>query len=138
MDGLGSGPAGGVLEEEKEALVPADHSTPPSLYEEFLDSLRGELGGREEGEEGGGENESLSENVSNGKEEEEEGEEGVMEERGEERATELPLELRDMDPLLQQYLQSLTIHPTQPLPSSLSTWTHLQAMAGMPPPLWLV
>ena len=129
-----------MLEVEKEALLPADHSTPPSLYEEFLDSLRGELGGGEEEEgEGGGEDESLSENVSNGeegREEEEEGEEGVMEERGEERVAELPLELRDMDPLLQQYLQSLTIHPTPPLPSSLSTWTHLQTMAGIP--LWLV
>lgn len=136
MGGPGSGPAGGgVLEEEKDALLSADHSTPPSLYEEFLDSLRGELGGGEEEGEGGGENESASENVSNG---EEEREEGVMEERGEERVAELPLELRDMDPLLQQYLQSLTIHPTPPLPSSLSTWTHLQTMAGMPPPLWLV
>ncbi|CAI8022859.1 Gamma-tubulin complex component 5 (Fragment) [Geodia barretti] len=48
----------------------------------------------------------------------------------EEDETDVPLELRDMDPLLQQYLQSLTCHAAPDGPTSLSVWNELRTMAG--------
>ena len=143
-----------VLEEEKDPqLVAPPHPSPPSLYEGFVESLRRELsvgeeeeeeegeggeGGEEgeeeeEGERGEGDDESVSfgsrdvdrnkeKGAINGAEEKEEEEE--------EEEADVPLELMDMDPLLQQYLQSLTCHAAPDGPSSLSVWTELHPMAG--------
>ena len=138
-----------VLEEEKDPqLVAPPHPTPPSLYEEFVESLRRELSVGEEGEEGEGEGEEDEEEDE--EEEREEGDDesvsfrdgkvdrnkekgainGAEEKEEEEEEADVPLELRDMDPLLQQYLQSLTCHAAPDGPSSLSVWTELHPMAG--------
>ena len=149
-----------VLEEEKDShLVAPPRPSPPlssSLYEEFVESLRRELSvGEEEeeeekGEGGEGEEEEEEEERGEGDEEsvsfgsrdvdinKEKGTlNGVAEERREEEREEeedevdVPLELRDMDPLLQQYLQSLTCHAAPDGPTSLSVWNELRTMAGV-------
>ena len=156
MERLLSNPATGdddVLEEEKDShLVAPPRPSPPlssSLYEEFVESLRRELSVGEE------EEEEMGEGGEGGEEEEEErgeGDEesvsfgsrdvdrnkekgainGAAEEREEEEdETDVPLELRDMDPLLQQYLQSLTCHAAPDGPTSLSVWNELRTMAGV-------
>ena len=130
---------------------------------------QGEMEGEAEGE-GGEWGEMVGEGGEQGEIEGEGGEWGEIEgrvgEQGEtiggeretgsgseeaEKMTEVPLELRDMSPMLQQYLQSLTKHPTPLIKygsvhttqyslqsahlfqcsTSRSVWKELQAMASM-------
>ena len=123
---LSSASGEGSSEEERKPHPPptAPVSSPASLYDEFMSSLRRELGVAGEGdcEEGEGDR-----GEGEGDREEGDRREGEEEMEGE---ADFPLELRDMDPLLRQYLQSLTCHAPPAGPSPLSIWRDLQTMAG--------
>ena len=125
---MGEGGEGGEEEEEEKGEEREG--------EEEEEEERGEGGdGAEEEEEERGEGDE--ESVSFGSRDVDRNKEkgainGAAEERREEEdETDVPLELRDMDPLLQQYLQSLTCHAAPDGPTSLSVWNELHTMAGV-------
>ena len=109
-----------VLRQHNKASHSLKPFSPSSLYYEFLKSMRSELG--EPGDEGQpeeGDREGGGDEVRG---------EGV--ERGVSDPADVPLEMRDMSPTLQQYLLSLSTHPPQTVTPSLAVWRQLQAMAG--------